>query len=78
MLWYAIYLIIAAVVAMATFVAACWFRDEHVAAPDYPGAMSALAGMLWPVLLVGMSEMALVWWALRGARYAPLEALSFT
>jgi hypothetical protein len=78
MLWYAIYLIIAAVVAVATFVAAGWFREEHCAAPDHPGAMSALAGMLWPFLLVGMSEIALVWWAARGARYAPLDALPFT
>ena len=78
MSWYAGYLIVAAFVAMATFVAAGWFREEHVAAPDHSGVMSALAGMLWPVLLVGMSEMALVWWAFRGYRYAPLDALSFT
>jgi len=78
MAWYASYLIIATFVAMVTFVAAGWFREEHVAAPDHSGAMSALAGMLWPVLLVGMSEMALVWWASRGARYAPLDALPFT
>jgi hypothetical protein len=70
MAWYAGYLVIAAVVAVATFVSACWFREEHVAAPDNPGVIAALAGMLWPVLLVGMSEMALVWWAFRGARFA--------
>lgn len=63
MLWYATYLLIAAFVAMATFVAAGWFRPEHVAAPDHSGVMSAVAGMLWPVLLVGMSEMALIWCA---------------
>ena len=76
--WYGIYLIVAGLVAMATFVAADWFREEHVAAPDYSGLLSALAGMFWPVLLVGASEMALVWWAFRGARYAPLGALPFT
>ena len=75
MSWYGLYLIIAALVAMATFVAAGWYREEHAAAPDYPGVTSAVAGMLWPVLLVGTSELALVWWALRGARYAPLDAL---
>lgn len=69
MLWCDGYLIIAAVVAMATFVAAEWFREEYIAAPDYPGVMSAVAGMLWPVLLLGLSELALVWWASRGARY---------
>lgn len=70
MLWYGIYLIIAAVVAMAIFVAAAWFREEHVAAPDYPGVASAVAGMLWPVLLIGLSELVLAWWAFRAARYA--------
>ena len=63
MLWYGVYLVVAAVVAMATFVAADWFREEHVAAPGFPGVMSALAGALWPILLVGVSEMVLVWWA---------------
>lgn len=70
MLWYGSYLIIAVVVAMAIFVSACWFREEHVAAPDHSGMMSAVAGMLWPVLLVGLSELALVWWVFREARYA--------
>ncbi len=71
MLWCGSYLIIATVVAMATFLAAQWFREEHVAAPDCSGVMSAVAGMLWPVLLVGMTELAVFWWAIRGARYAP-------
>ena len=75
MLWYGIYFIVAAFVAMATFVSACWFREEHVAAPDFPGVMSALAGVLWPVLLLGVSEIVLVWCAFRAARYAPLELL---
>ena len=72
MFWYGIYLIIAAVVAVSIFVAAGWFREEHVAAPDHAGVMSALAGALWPVLLVGMSELVLVRLAFRGAGYAPL------
>lgn len=78
MLWSGIYLIVATLVAMGTFVAAAWFREEHVAAPDHSGVMSALAGILWPVLLVGMSEMALVWWAYRGARYDSLGVLTLT
>ena len=77
LLWYGMYLIVAAVVAVATVVCGCWFREENIAAPDHPGVMSALAGMLWPVLLVGMSEMALLCWALRIARYAPLDTLPF-
>lgn len=65
MFWYGSYLIVAALVAMATFVGACWFREEHLVAPDHSGVTSALAGMLWPVVLIGISEMALVWWACR-------------
>ncbi len=75
MFWYGVYLVVAALVAMAVFVAADWFRGEDVAAPDFPGVISALAGMLWPVLLVGASEITLVWWVFRRARYARLEAL---
>ena len=78
MLWYGIYLIVAAFVAMATFVAAGWFREERAGAPEFPGVMSALAGVLWPVLFVGVSEMVLVWCAFRAARYAPLELLPLT
>lgn len=75
MFWYGMYLLVAAAAAIAIFLAACWFREEHVAAPDRSGMTSVLAGMLWPVLLVGLSELALVWLALRGARYVPLEAV---
>ena len=78
MAWYGTYLVVAALVAMTTFVAAGWFREEHVAAPDHSGVMSAVAGMLWPVMLVGLSEMALVWLAFRGARYAPIQVLTLT
>lgn len=77
MLWYATYFVIAVVVAMATFAAAGWFREEHFAAPNYSGVMSAVAGMLWPVLVVGLSELALIWLAFRSARYAPLDVLPF-
>lgn len=68
MFWYGVYLTVAALVAVAVFVAAGWFHEEDVAAPDFPGVISALAGMLWPVLLVGLSEMTLVWWAFRRVR----------
>ena len=78
MLWCGLYLAVAALFGSALFLAANWFRPEHIAAPDFPGVVSALAGMLWPVLLVGASELALVWWAFRTARYAPLELVSLT
>ena len=70
MFWYGLYFIIAVAVTMATFVAACWFREEDVAAPDHSGVTSALAGMLWPVLIVGLSELVLVRWVFRAAGYA--------
>lgn len=78
MFWYGAYVAVAALVAMAIFLAACWFREEHVAAPDFPGVISAVAGILWPVLLVGLSEMTLVWWVFRRAGYTRPDALPFT
>lgn len=75
MLWSGIYLIVAALVAIATFAAADWLREGHIAAPDYPGVMSAVAGILWPVLLVGISEIMVLSWAYRAARPGQLDLL---
>lgn len=71
MFWFGTYAGVAALVAALTFVAAGWLREEHVAAPDHSGAMSALAGAMWPVLLIGLSELAVICWASHGAKHPP-------
>lgn len=55
--WISGYFAMAAVVAAVALVAAGWFRDAHVTAPDRPGVTAAVAGLLWPVVLVGVVEL---------------------
>lgn len=72
--WIGGYLAMAVVVAAVALVSAGWFRDAHVTAPDRPGVTAAVAGLLWPVVLVGVVELLAVVGArsrLRsGVRYA--------
>ena len=59
MFWCALYFVIAVLVAMAAFVTADYIRTEDVAAPDSPATLSAVAGALWPIVVIGMTELAL-------------------
>lgn len=77
MFWLGVYFLLAAMATVGIFVAACWFREDHIAAPEHPGVVSILAGLLWPVLLVGLAELAVVYLTGRDAGLAPEpEALS--
>ena len=71
MLWIGAYIVVSALVAVSVFLAANWFREQHVAAPDHSGVTAVLAGLLWPALLLGLMELALVCCASRGTRSAP-------
>ena len=68
MFWCVAYLAIAAVVAMTAFVTANWIRTEDIVAPDFPGTVSALAGALWPIVVIGLTELALTVWLTAGRR----------
>lgn len=54
--WISTYATIAVLVATVSIVMAEWARDAHVAAPDRPGMTAIVAGLLWPVLAVGMVQ----------------------
>ena len=54
--WISGYAAIAVLVAAASIVMAEWARDAHVAAPDRPGMTAVVAGLLWPVLAVGLVQ----------------------
>jgi hypothetical protein len=75
MLWCGFYLTIAVFVAITTFIAGNWLRPEYVAAPDHPGTTSAIAGMLWPVLVLGAAELALLFSFSRTSRYPELQLI---
>ncbi len=75
MIWVCAYFAIAAVVATAVFVASNWLRQEHIAAPDHSGITSAVAGLLWPALLLGIAELALICLATRTTVASPSLAI---
>ncbi len=54
--WISGYAAIAVLFAASALVAAGWVRDSHVAAPDRPGVTAVVAGLLWPVVVIGVIE----------------------
>ena len=71
MSWFVAYIGVAALVAISIFLAANWFRHQRVATPERSGATVVLAGLLWPGLLLGIAELALLCCATRWTRSAP-------
>jgi hypothetical protein len=55
--WIAAYGVLAAVVSVVVFVAADAVRPAGVAAPGHRVMMSVAAGMLWPVLCIGLVQL---------------------
>jgi hypothetical protein len=55
-----LYLLIAVMASIAAFLFSEWLRRPGAPAPDHPGLVAALAGLLWPVLAVGLAQWALV------------------
>lgn len=56
MTWFTIYGALGVAAAAAVFLAAEWFRDPGVPAPDHPGWIAVVSGLLWPVLLIGLAQ----------------------
>lgn len=78
MSWFGAYIVIAALVAASIFVASNRFRHKHVAAPAHSGATATLAGLLWPALLIGIVELAVVCCAGRRFRQTPNVEMGLT
>lgn len=61
MLLLGIYLMVALVVTPMVFVAGQWFATgSSDSSAEHPAATAALAGVLWPVLIIGLTELLLV------------------
>ena len=56
MLWMYSYAAVAVVAAIAVFLLAEWVRSPHVPAPEHAGFYAAIAGLLWPVVIVGIAR----------------------
>lgn len=55
-----LYAAVALAVAAAAFLVAEWVREPGGTAPDRPGALAIVAGLLWPVLAVGLMQWVLI------------------
>lgn len=54
------YLAVAVITAVAAFLIAEWTRQPGARAADHPGRAAMAAGLLWPVVLVGVAQCAVV------------------
>ena len=59
-MWISLYAAVAAVVAIAAFMLAERLRSPGVPAPDNQSLYAVLAGFLWPVVLVGVAQWAVI------------------
>lgn len=55
-----VYLGVALFCAAAVFLFAEWSREPGVTAPDNPGVLAVIAGLVWPVLILGIAQLAAV------------------
>ena len=60
MMWIGVYAALATVAAVAVYLLAEWHRDPGVPAPDRPGLCAVAAGLLWPLLVLGIAQWGLV------------------
>ena len=56
----ALYLTVAMIAAVAMFLFAEWTREPGLQASDHPGRVALLVGLVWPVILIGLAQCALV------------------
>ena len=66
MFWIALYGIVALAVAVIALLVAEWVREPGAPAREHPGFFAALAGLLWPAVIIG-----LVQWGLIAAAASP-------
>lgn len=58
--WTAVYGVVAATVVVATFIGASRMREPGIPGPDNVGLFAVLAGLLWPVTVIGVAEAAML------------------
>jgi predicted membrane protein len=56
----ALYAGVAVVCAVAAFLVAEWSRVPGMPAPGHPGVLALVAGLLWPVLIIGLAQFAAI------------------
>lgn len=56
----ALYLGVATIFAVAAFLASEWIRLPGAPAPERTGLLAIVAGLLWPVLTIGLAQWCLL------------------
>lgn len=56
-MFWIVYSCTASLAAIGAFLGADWFRDRHLPAPDNPGLLALLAGLLWPLVIIGLAQL---------------------
>ena len=59
-LWIALYGVAAVTAAVATFLVAGRMREPGAPAPDNAGRFAALAGVLWPLMVMGAAQVGIL------------------
>ena len=72
----AVYAAVAVVCAVAAFLFAEWSREPGMPAPDNLGVLALLAGLLWPVLIIGLAQFAAIAAAQARVRAAAREKVT--
>lgn len=60
MFWFALYGAIAVIVSVAALVFSEWAREPGVPAPSHPRLLALVAGLAWPVVVVGLVQWGLI------------------
>ena len=59
-MWMSLYAAVALVAAIAVFLLAEWLRMPAVSGSDNPGRYAVVAGLLWPVMVLGIAQWGLI------------------
>lgn len=73
--WFGAYFWVTVVVAFGSHSGAEWARVRHEQASTRPLLWAVAAGVLWPIVLVGLAELGFIAWAGRALRSRDLPPL---
>ena len=60
MFWIALYGIVALAASVTALLVAEWIREPGARGPEHPGFFAALAGLLWPAVMIGLVQWGLI------------------
>ena len=77
MFWIALYGIVALAASVTALLVAEWIREPGARGPEHPGFFAALAGLLWPAVMIGLVQWGLIAAVASPGRHAHHAAAAF-